>query len=77
MHNNEVSFFGKCALEIDPNPSEDIKMTESQTALICHFNHLRNTDPSFLSETTKIKFSDLFKFRGLLGQGQYGMVIVV
>ena len=29
MHNNEVSFFGKCALLMDPNISGEIKMTES------------------------------------------------
>ena len=76
-NNNEVSFLGKCALEMVNDGAESIKMTGSQTALICHFNHLRNNNPGFLSDSTRIKFSDLFKFRGLLGQGQYGMVIVV
>jgi len=26
---------------------------------------------------TQIKFSDLFKFRGLLGSGSYGVVMVI
>jgi len=37
---------------------------------------MRKNNPDF-SEIREVKFSDLFKFRGVLGQGSYGLVVSV
>jgi hypothetical protein len=42
-----------------------------------YFMKIRNDNPDYFKEKSNIKFSDLFKFRGLLGQGSYGIVIIV
>ena len=52
-------------------------MTSYQIALTDYFLKLRSECPSFFKDKTNIKFSELFKFRGLLGQGSYGVVLIV
>ena len=73
--NGEQCFYGKCAVEVLINLN--LKMTESQKSLVEHFNHLNNINPGFLEDQDRTKLADLFKFRGLLGQGSFGVVLAV
>ena len=52
-------------------------MTVYQNALNEYFMKIRNENPNYFKEKTNIKFSELFKFRGVLGQGSYGVVMIV
>ena len=38
---------------------------------------IRTENPDYFKDKSIIKFADLFKFRGLLGQGSYGVVMIV
>ena len=53
-------------------------LTESQKSLIKYFDDLNHEGNYFKNNgITQVKFSDLFKFRGLLGSGSYGVVMIV
>lgn len=68
---NNINFLGLSAIQ---NKKE---MTVYQNALHEYFMKIRNDNPDYFKEKSNIKFSDLFKFRGLLGQGSYGVVMIV
>ena len=69
------NYLGCCAAAL--RDKDDMKMTKSQTALAAYFNKFKAENLDYFNELTAIKFSDLFKFRGLLGSGSYGVVIIV
>lgn len=69
------NYLGCCAVAL--RNRDDTKMTKNQTALAAYFNKFKAENLDYFNELTAIKFSDLFKFRGLLGSGSYGVVIVV
>ena len=68
---NDNNFLGLSAIQ---NKKE---MTVYQNALNEYFMKIRNENPNYFKEKTNIKFSELFKFRGVLGQGSYGVVMIV
>jgi|LauGreDrversion4_2_1035121.scaffolds.fasta_scaffold481427_2 hypothetical protein len=42
-----------------------------------YFRNLKEENLDYFKNKSTIKFSELFKFRGLLGQGTFGVVISV
>lgn len=72
--NQNSNFLGQCAVVVR---KDDNQMTQSQSALADYFNLFKKENLDYFNELTNIKFSDLFKFRGLLGSGSYGVVITV
>ena len=52
-------------------------MTKQQILLQEYFDLLRKDCDNDFSELSRIKFSELFRFKGLLGQGSYGVVMLV
>jgi hypothetical protein len=68
---NNINFLGLSAIQ---NKNE---MTEYQNALHQYFMQIRTENPDYFKDKSIIKFADLFKFRGLLGQGSYGVVMIV
>lgn len=52
-------------------------MTEYQRRLTEYFEQVRASSPDHFKGQTKIRFSEIFRFRGLLGQGSYGVVMIV
>ncbi|MFN9903394.1 MAG: hypothetical protein ACK55Z_32400 [bacterium] len=68
---NNMNYLGLSAIQ---NKNE---MTEYQNALHDYFMKIRIENPDYFNDKSNIKFFDLFKFRGLLGQGSYGVVMIV
>jgi hypothetical protein len=74
MSANE-DYLGECAEAL--GSKDGSTMTESQRSLVAYFGHLKRESPDCFGESSRVKFSDLFKFRGLLGSGSYGVVMIV
>lgn len=55
------NLLGHCAIH------DESKMTDYQIKLTNYFENLRSRDPDHFKGQRQIKFSDLFRFRGLLG----------
>ena len=52
-------------------------MTEYQERLVEHFRAVRQENVRTFTDRNEVLFSDIFRFRGILGQGQFGIVILV
>ena len=65
------NLLGYCAIK------DKKDMTEYQRRLTDYFEQVRNANPAHFKGQNKIHFSEIFRFRGILGQGSYGVVMIV